>query len=231
MTWFDSVFHFNDYNRDKFIANVARSIPPGAKVLDAGAGTCKYKPLFAHCEYKAQDFAKYEGKEHKYGELDYIRDIAAIPAPDATFDYVICTEVFEHIPRPDLAIEEFARILKTGGELIITAPLGSGIHMPPYHYYGGFTPNWYEYFLPKNGFEMESCIANSGFFKLYGQESQRFLSMITPSKRISRYAFIPVKVILALWFKVAIPLICHYLDRFDTKQEFTVGYFIKARKV
>ena len=68
MTWFDSVFHFNDYNRDKFIANVARSIPPGSKVLDAGAGTCKYKPLFAHCEYKAQDLLNTKGKSINMGD-------------------------------------------------------------------------------------------------------------------------------------------------------------------
>lgn len=226
-----TILQFNDYNRDQFIFELAKSIPVNSKVLDAGAGTCKYKPLFDHCDYRTQDFGRYDGEEHMYGELNYISDITSIPVPDASFDYVICTEVLEHIPRPDLAIREFARILCTGGKLILTAPLGSGIHMPPYHFYGGFTPFWYQHFLPKYGFEIEFFKSNGGFFKHYGQESQRFLYMLTPNDRIMRIVFFPLKLILALWFKLAIPLVCHLLDRLDSEQDFTVGYFVKARKI
>jgi ubiquinone/menaquinone biosynthesis C-methylase UbiE len=225
-----AIFQFNDFNRDRFIADVAKSIPPGARVLDAGAGTCKYRLLFSHCDYKAQDFGGYEGKEHKYGKLDYVGDITSIPVADQSFDYIICTEVLEHVPRPDLAVVEFSRILRSGGTLVLTSPLGSGIHMAPYHFYGGFTPYWYEYFLPKFGFENVVCKPNGGFFKQYGQESQRFLSMISPKNQTARIIFYPVKLILAIWFKMIMPLSCHFLDRIDSKHDFTVGYFVTARK-
>ncbi len=99
-----AIFDFNDYARERFIQEMALAVPPGARVLDAGAGTCRHKPLFDHCTYKAQDFAKYTGDEHIYGKLDYVSDITAIPAPDAAFDFILCSEVFEHIPRPDLAV-------------------------------------------------------------------------------------------------------------------------------
>ena len=226
-----SIFNYNDYERDRFVAEVARSLPPGTRVLDAGAGPCRYKPLFAHCEYKAQDFAQYTGKEHSYGALDYVGDITAIAAPDGAFDFILCTEVFEHIPRPDLAVKEFSRLLRSGGELAITAPLGSGIHMPPYHFYGGFSPHWYEYFLPAVGLHVESIRPNGGFFKLYGQESRRFLTMLTPSGNLARVLFLPVKLVLALWFRVFIPIVCHFLDRLDREPIFTAGYFVRARKL
>lgn len=225
-----SVFAFNDYNRDRFVAEVAGSLPAGTRVLDAGAGPCRYKPLFSHCEYRAQDFGKYTGEEHSYGELDYVCDITAIPAPDGDCDFILCTEVLEHVPRPDLALREFARLLRKGGELVITAPLGAGIHMAPYHYYGGFTPFWYRHFLSASGFSIESIRPNGGFFKLYGQESQRFLALLTPARPVPRLLFLPLKAVLALWFRLLLPVVCHFLDKLDRQPDFTVGYFVRARK-
>lgn len=224
------IFSYNDYYRNRFIEAVAKSVPHGSRVLDAGAGTCKYKPFFSHCDYKAHDFARYEGSDHKYGELDYVGDITSIPVADGSFDYVICTEVLEHVLRPDLAITELARVLKRGGTMVLTAPLGSGIHMPPYHFYGGFTPFWYEHFLFMNGLELQECLPNGGFFKLYAQESQRFLSMMTPRSIVMRAAFFPLKVVLAIWFRMVVPVACHYLDRVDKKRDFTAGYFVQAIK-
>lgn len=226
-----AIFNYNDYERDCFVAEVARSLSPGTRVLDAGAGPCRYKPLFAHCEYKAQDFAQYTGKEHSYGALDYVGDITDIAAPDGAFDFILCTEVFEHIPRPDLAVKEFARLLGRGGELAVTAPLGSGIHMPPYHFYGGFSPHWYEHFLPAVGLRVESIRPNGGFFKLYGQESRRFLSMLTPTGSLARALFLPMKLVLALWFRLLVPVACHFLDRLDREPIFTAGYFVRAHKL
>ena len=188
--------------------------------------------LFNHCEYKAQDFCKYEGNDLKYGKMDYICDICHIPAPDGYFDVILCTEVLEHIPHPYLAIKEFSRLLKSDGRLLITAPLGSGIHMSPYHFYGGFSPYWYEYFLPEYGFKIINIEANGGFFKHYGQESQRFLSMtFETNNKILKFLFYPFKIVFAIYFRVLIPLICHILDKKDEDKYFTVGYFVNATKV
>ena len=230
MAFLDPIFDFNQHNRDLFIRDIAASAPSGARVLDAGAGPCLYRPLFSHCEYKAQDFAKYAGEGHKYGELDYICDITSIPVPEATFDCVICTEVLEHVPYPDRVITELARILKPGGTLALTAPLISGIHMAPYHYSSGFSPYWYKHFLSASGLKVESCRPNGGFFCLYGQESRRFLHMMTPRNWLGRLLFLPFKVLLAIWFRLIVPVACHYLDRLDTQPDLTVGYFVVGRK-
>lgn len=200
-------------------------------MLDAGAGPCRYRALFRHCEYKTQDFAAFEGEHHTYGQLDYVGDIAAIPVEDKFFDCVLCTEVLEHVPEPQLAIKEFARILKPGAKLVLTAPLMSGIHMAPYHFYGGFTPYWYQTVLPSSGFLVESCTPNGGFFKLYGQESQRFLFMLTPQSSVRRALFFPIKALLGVWFKLLLPVACHLLDPLDRENKFTAGYFVVARRM
>jgi SAM-dependent methyltransferase len=230
-SWLRAVLNFNDFYRDRFIAEVARTVPPGARMLDAGAGPCRYKPLFAHCDYRAQDFCKYEGQEHRYGELDYVGDITHVPEPDGYFDFILCTEVFEHLPRPDLAVQEFSRLLRKGGEAVITAPLASGIHMAPYHFYGGFSPYWYRHFLPAHGFEIEFIRHNGGFYKLYGQESRRFVARLTPRSRLARLLFLPVKIVLGVWFSLLLPIICHVLDALEKEPEFTAGYFVRMRKI
>lgn len=72
---------------------------------------------------------------------------------DASFDVVLCTEVLEHEPEPIRAVHEFARIVRPGGKLLLTAPLGSGLHQDPFHFYGGYTPYWYRRFLTEAGFD------------------------------------------------------------------------------
>ena len=227
---FDKIFFYNEYNRNKFIEEVSKKVDNNLSILDVGAGPCKYRHFFSHCNYKAHDFSKYEGEEFAYGELDYISDITNIPVENNSFDVILCTEVLEHVPKPDLAIGEFTRILKSNGLLVLTAPLGSSIHMAPYHYYGGFSPFWYKHFLAENNFTVESIEKNGRFFKLYGQESQRFLAMLTPHRKLFRLLFFPIKLVLAIWFRLLMPIICHLLDRIDTTNEFTAGYFVIARK-
>jgi glycosyltransferase involved in cell wall biosynthesis/SAM-dependent methyltransferase len=45
-----------------------------------------------------------------------------LPCADASFDVVVCTEVLEHIRKPQAAIDEFFRVLRPGGVLLISVP-------------------------------------------------------------------------------------------------------------
>lgn len=228
------IFSFGDYERDQWVKKEANLISSGSRVLDVGAGTCKYRPLFKHCIYKTHDFAKLskDTNGEGYGEIDYVSDICSIPVEDSCFDVVLCTEVLEHVPEPIRAIKEISRILKPGGTLLLTIPQRSGLHQTPYHFYGGYTPFWYKHFFPLNNLEIVSIEPNGGFFKNFGEESQRFVSILFPrvgDRRTWRVALFPVFLILKL-FALSTCLACFFLDRFDKDKEFTVGYHIKAIK-
>ena len=49
-------------------------------------------------------------------------DALDLPYADGTFDCVIASEILEHVPQDDRAIDELVRVLKPGGELAVTVP-------------------------------------------------------------------------------------------------------------
>lgn len=214
--------------RYKWMKQKSKQTKKGAKVLDVGAGMCPYRHLFTHCNYVTHDFAKYHGTkkgpaadEWQYGNIDIISDIAHIPVKDNTFDTIICTEVFEHIPEPIKALREFGRILKPKGKLLLSAPLSSGLHQEPYHYYGGFTPHFYKLYLKKFGFTNIIIKPEGGFFTHLGQELYR-ASLILDNKKKFSFISLLIRLIFAKFF--------WNLEKIIYLPEFTVGYLVEATK-
>ena len=54
-------------------------------------------------------------------------DACDMPFKEKTFDLVICQSVLEHLPEPYRAIEEIARVLKTGATAVICFPVKNRI--------------------------------------------------------------------------------------------------------
>jgi SAM-dependent methyltransferase len=51
------------------------------------------------------------------------QDVQRLTHPDAAFDLVTSTEVFEHVPDDGRAFSEVHRVLRPGGHLVFTVPL------------------------------------------------------------------------------------------------------------
>ncbi|MCR2745218.1 class I SAM-dependent methyltransferase [Limnobacter parvus] len=175
----------NEINRQAWLRKILNGLPAGVRLLDAGAGELRNRRYCEHLEYVSQDFCQYHGslggasKEGLHSKkwdtscIDLVSDIMAIPAPDASFDVILCSEVLEHVPEPTKALDEFTRLLKPGGVLILTAPFASNVHMAPYHYCSGFSKYWYEYHLPNRGFCIETLVANGDWYGVLQQEIAR----------------------------------------------------------
>jgi SAM-dependent methyltransferase len=54
------------------------------------------------------------------------QDLCQLTFADASFDLVLCNELFEHVQDLDLAFRELARVLRPGGRLLATCPLAFG---------------------------------------------------------------------------------------------------------
>ena len=54
-------------------------------------------------------------------------DITAMPFEDASFDFVWCSHVLEHVPDDRKAMREIARILRPNGIAVIQVPLWGAV--------------------------------------------------------------------------------------------------------
>ena len=84
------------------------------------------------------------GVDTDAGRVDHARALAAtepgieahlgdgerLPFPDEAFDFVLCSEVLEHVSAPGRLLEEVARILRPGGTLYLTFPSFSSVKGP-----------------------------------------------------------------------------------------------------
>ncbi len=172
----------NKNAREAWLEKTLAAVPAGHRLLDAGAGERQYERFCKHLTYVAQDFGQYDGSGDASGlqtgswdnsKLDIVSDITAIPEPDASFDAILCVEVLEHLPDPAGALKEFARLLRPGGQVIITAPFASLTHFAPYHFATGYNRFFYEHHLPKLGFDIDEVDMNGNFFEFVAQEVRR----------------------------------------------------------
>ncbi len=225
---------YNDKNREKWVAQKLAQVPAGYRILDAGAGELRYKKFCGHLNYVSQDFGQYEGEGNQKGlqtgtwnnsKIDIISDITSIPEPDASFDAILCVEVFEHIPNPILAIIEFQRLLKPGGVLILTAPFCSLTHFAPYHYYSGFNSYFYERFLPENNFKILELKENGNYFDYFAQE------LIRLPRVAKQYSFRFMNLYIRLVQILLLPLL-YFLSKKDkgSSEILTYGFHILAQK-
>lgn len=131
------------------------------KILDAGAGTSAYKPLFLNyaSNYLAVDLGYRQG-------LDALSDIKELAFKNEAFDTIFCSQVLEHINLPQKAIDEFYRCLKPGGRLILTVPHLACYHELPSDYYR-FTAAGISFILTRAGFKitvLKECGGLISFF-------------------------------------------------------------------
>jgi ubiquinone/menaquinone biosynthesis C-methylase UbiE len=218
----------NLIERDLWVKNTLLKLSGGGRILDAGAGEQRYRSYCSHLSYVSQDFCQYEGDGNTKGlqtgtwdtsRIDIISDIIDIPEPDASFDAILCTEVFEHIPDPIAALNEFHRLLRSGGELILTAPFCSLTHFAPYHYYSGFNKYFYEHYLTKIEFTITEITANGDYSEYAAQELIRLQTLYGKSP---------------LYLRICIAIILRFINvnrsLINTNDLGCFGYHIRAFK-
>jgi SAM-dependent methyltransferase len=224
----------NASNLNKWVKENLENLQSGLTLLDVGAGSAPYKKYCDHLNYMSHDFGEYEAggdgtglqkKTDVYDSFDLISDITSIELKDESVDIVLCTEVLEHIPDPIRAISEMTRILKVGGQIIITTPFNSVTHWSPFFFFPGISPNFYEEHL-KEKYEITKLHHSGDYFSYIAQEIRRLPSVN------NRYTTHKTSFI----FEVAQRIILRGLNKMkdaDTKSKelLCYGIFVMAKKI
>jgi phosphatidylethanolamine/phosphatidyl-N-methylethanolamine N-methyltransferase len=106
----------------------------GGRVLEVGCGTGISLPLYSQrCRLHGIDISdgilnKARRRAARLPNVDAIEvmDAEQLRFADNSFDVVVAQYVVTAVPDPERALDEFARAVRPGGEIIITTRIGAG---------------------------------------------------------------------------------------------------------
>lgn len=220
------------YYLERLLRQTAERVAPGQRVLDAGAGHCPYRDLFAHAAYETADFCQVD---KRYGQIDYVCDLQAIPVESQRYDWIICTQVLEHVANPAAVLAEFGRLLGEGGHLLLSAPLYYEEHEQPHDYYR-YTQFGLTHQLRLAGFAIERLEWLEGYYGTLAHQFRK-AGRNLPS-RPSAYGGGLVgtaSAAAAMALKPTLSLLARWMMRLDVRAKHTatghcINYAVLAQK-
>jgi SAM-dependent methyltransferase len=117
----------------KAIERARDQLQAADRVLDVGCGTQPYRPLFGGRPYTGID-VEASGRTAENKKPDVFFDGLNIPFQASEFGLVLCIEVLEHAIEPAHLLAEMFRVLRPGGQLVLTTPFMWGEHEAPYDF-------------------------------------------------------------------------------------------------
>ncbi len=198
-------------------AAFSSSLPPGSRILDAGAGELPYAHLFGAHRYVSVDLG-IGNAQWDYSRLSCIADLGALPLAACSFDACLNIVTLEHVTDPARVLREICGVLRPGGKIFLVVPLEWEVHQAPHDYFR-YTCHGVRHLLREAGFE--SIVVNpcGGYFRLM---SRRLLNGLQ---------FFPGPfILLAALFLVPPALALPLLDGLDRNHDFTLGYLCTASK-
>lgn len=217
---FRYLLHF-EARIDDAVAEFARALPPGSRVLDAGAGEGRHARSFGRHRYFGVDLAVGDASWN-YRRLDAIADLTNLPFRSGVFDACLNIVTLEHVREPACAVREMARTLAPGARLLLIAPHEWEVHQAPHDFFR-FTRHGLLHLLENGGFMQPEIHAAGGYFRLL---SRRLLNGLQFFSGGMRWLFYPPAAVLLVPPALILPL----LDFLDREQNFTLGYICTARK-
>jgi phosphatidylethanolamine/phosphatidyl-N-methylethanolamine N-methyltransferase len=107
----------------------------GGRILDVGVGTgislkdYSRSNSLVGVDYSEPMLRKAQERviEHKLTNVETlaVMDAKHLGFPDASFDVVVAQYVITAVPEPEATLDEFARVLKPGGEIVLVNHIGA----------------------------------------------------------------------------------------------------------
>lgn len=169
-------YHFDNRLLKARLAEVGPELR--GRLLDVGCGERPHAALFPHVQ-------RYFGIEHLGAVINVEQSLAAsvahvahiidafaegerLPFRAASFDSVIAIEVLEHVPDPTTVVAEMVRVLRPGGQVMVTVPFVGELHQTPYDF-RRFTIFGIRRLLEDAGLEVDRVLARGNFTAATGR--------------------------------------------------------------
>ena len=116
-------------------AAIAAAERAGGRILEVGVGTGISLPDYSRntriCGVDISE-AMLRKAQERVSELGlanveglWVMDAERLSFPDASFDVVVAQYVITAVPNPEATLDEFARVLKPGGEIVLLSRVGA----------------------------------------------------------------------------------------------------------
>jgi phosphatidylethanolamine/phosphatidyl-N-methylethanolamine N-methyltransferase len=107
----------------------------GGRILEVGVGTGISLPDYARCnrlvgvDLSEPMLRKAQARVAEHGlsnvEALAVMDAEHLALPDKSFDVVVAQYVITAVPHPEATLDEFARVIRPGGEIVLINHIGA----------------------------------------------------------------------------------------------------------
>ncbi len=162
-------------------AAIAAAERVGGRILEVGVGTGISLPHYSRdlkifgVDISEPMLRKAQERVTEFGlsnvEGLWVMDAEHLTFPDASFDVIVAQYVITTVPNPEATLDEFARVLKPGGEIVLVSRVGAeaGLRRSLEH--------WFQPAARKLGWRTEFS------FERYAQWASRTSSMSLVERR------------------------------------------------
>lgn len=202
------------------IANYAKG-----DFLDLGCGNKPYETLYAPVTKTQVGCDIIQSDRNR---VDVICPVTELAFPDARFDTVLATQVLEHVFEHDKMMSEINRVLRPGGQVILTVPFAWELHEEPYDFFR-YTKHGLKSLFEQHGFVIDYIRPNGGKWAAAYQLRTNamyhsFRKRKTLGNKLKKLLFMELRLtqlrnLFAIW-----------LDKKYRDEIFTLNYILVAHK-
>jgi SAM-dependent methyltransferase len=198
-------------------------------LLDIGCGTKPYLPVF-HGLVDHHFGVDVPYTYHGYRAIDAMAPSHALPIRSASVDTVFCTEVLEHVFDPKQSWAEISRVLKPGGQALVTTPFINRFHEAPYDFWR-ITPWAHRRMAEQVGLEILEIRTRGGFLSvLIDIKLKGFVYAVRVLRKVFRRPKEPGRFTRGLFATIQKPLSALFGNENLKSDEMTLGLVVIARK-
>jgi len=136
------------------------------KVLDIGCGSQPFRVLFERFNISYFGFDVNEKQKVDFiGEID--KELNQDIINTGPYDFILCTEVLEHVVNWETTFANFYKLLNKGGVILITAPHFYPLHEVPYDFWRP-TSYAFSHFAVKYNFKIIEIAQKGTFWDMLG---------------------------------------------------------------